>query len=177
MMTPTAALTRYVLDRSTMAAVDRRRDEVRFGFRAAGRNFLLGAAESVQIIDARPVCPLPGTPAWCAGLINLHGFLLPVFDLAGMLDGAARASARYIMVFGQGSRSAGIYIDSLPGAVTLNNAPEPVDPLQNALMEVCTDRQYRLGNQVWLQTSFDRLFTELSLRFQNHGTLKGRASP
>lgn len=177
MMTPTAALTRYVLDRSTMAAAARKRDEVRFGFRAAGWNFLLGAEESVQIIDARPVCQLPGTPGWCAGLINLHGILLPVFDLARLLDGDADGNSRYIMVFGQGSRSAGIYLDSLPGAVTLNNAPEPVGPLQNDLMLACTDRQYRLGNLVWLEMAFDRLFTELSLRFQIHGSPKGRVIP
>lgn len=177
MMTPTAALTRYVLDRSTMAATDRKRDEVRFGFRAAGWNFLLGAAENVQIIDARPVCPLPGTPCWCAGLINLHGILLPVFDLARLPDGGAGGNSRYIMVFGQGSRSAGIYIDSLPGAVTLNQAPEPVGSLNNDLVAACTDRQYRLGNLVWLETAFDRLFTGLSLRFQNHGTPKGRVIP
>jgi len=177
MMTPTAALTRYVLDRSTMAATDRKREEVRFGFRAAGWNFLLGAEESVQIIDARPVCPLPGTPAWCAGLINLHGILLPVFDLARLLEVTAGGKPRYIMVFGKGSRSAGIYIDSLPGAVTLASAPEPVAALHNELVEACTDRQFRLGSLVWLETAFDRLFTALSLRFHNHGTSKGRVIP
>ncbi len=177
MMKPTAALTRYVLDRSTMAVTDRRRDEVRFGFRAAGWNFLLGAEESVQIIDARPVCPIPGTPNWCAGLINLHGILLPVFDLARLLDVNSGGKPRYIMVFGKGSRSAAIYIDSLPGAVTLTNAAEPAGSLPNDLIEACTDRQYRLGGLVWLETAFDRLFTALSLRFHNHGTSRGRAGP
>jgi chemotaxis signal transduction protein len=177
MLTPTAALSRYVLDRRTLSGAERRDAEVRFGFRAGGRSFLLGAGESVQIIDAVPVCPLPGTPAWCAGVINLHGILLPVFDLSKLGDATGAGRSRYIMVFGTGGRSAGIYIDALPGAIALTGAAVPAEALADGVLQSCTVRQFVMDGRVWLETQFDRLFSELSARFQHHAFARGRAGP
>lgn len=47
--------------------------------------YAVGAGYSRRIVQPRPLTRVPGAPAFLPGLINLHGRLAPVIDLARLL--------------------------------------------------------------------------------------------
>ena len=53
---------------------------IRFGFRVGSIGLLVPAGMLSELVDDTEVYPLPTTPAWFHGLINLRGGLVPVFD-------------------------------------------------------------------------------------------------
>lgn len=44
-----------------------------------GRDCIVNLREVAEVIDARPVTPIPGTVAWIEGVINYRGALVPVY--------------------------------------------------------------------------------------------------
>ncbi len=164
MMPPTAALRRFTLDRSRLFE-DRRGGEIaRYGFSVATLSFLLKAGEKVEVIDAVPACPIPNTPQWFAGMINVRGNLLPVFDLKLLLNLDATTPSRWIMIFGQGSAAAGIPIDTLPTAVHAGEAIAEIPTLPE-LLRTCATHVYREGDRHWLEVSFESFFAQLRTKF------------
>lgn len=44
-----------------------------------GRDCVINLREVAEVIDARPVTPIPGTANWIEGVINYRGALVPVY--------------------------------------------------------------------------------------------------
>jgi hypothetical protein len=99
-----------------------------FVFTAAGSSYALDASwiQAVHpLVRARPV---PGTPAWLAGVIDVHGELVPMVDAAMLLSGTATVQrtlgARILLVdtgIGQGGARArfALAVDRVLDAVAL----------------------------------------------------------
>jgi len=99
-----------------------------FVFTAAGSSYALDASwiQAVHpLVRARPV---PGTPAWLAGVIDVHGELVPMVDAAMLLSGTATVQrtlgARVLLVdtgIGQGGARArfALSVDRVLDAVAL----------------------------------------------------------
>ncbi|HTT07917.1 MAG TPA: chemotaxis protein CheW [Gammaproteobacteria bacterium] len=164
MMPPTAALSRFTLDRRRLVEREIKSETIRYGFAVATLSFLLKSGEKVEVIDAIPACPIPNTPQWFAGMINVRGNLLPVFDLKLLLDLELTTPSRWIMIFGQGSAAAGIHIDTLPTAV---HTGEPITPPPAVpeLLRACTTHSYREGETHWIEVSFEAFFAQLRTKF------------
>ncbi len=60
--------------------------EVRYGFRVGSVGLLCNEALYSEVVKSVFVFPIPNTPSWMLGLINLRGSLVPVFDLARYLQ-------------------------------------------------------------------------------------------
>ena len=164
MMPPTAALNRFTLDRSKLVERENKNEILRYGFAVATLSFLLKPGEKVEIIDAVPACPIPNTPQWFAGMINVRGNLLPVFDLKLLLGLEITAPSRWIMIFGHGSAAAGIHIDTLPSAILIGKAGAEVPSLPE-LLRTCATHVYREGDTHWLEVSFESFFAQLRTKF------------
>src|SRR4051812_47873803 len=50
-------------------------------FRLQAREYALPVASVVEVLRMVAVSPLPGSPAWLSGVINLRGHIIPVMDL------------------------------------------------------------------------------------------------
>lgn len=72
-----------------------------------------------EVIAAQPVTSLPGAPRWLAGLTNLRGELVPVIDLAALLQlpNPSRTATNLVVV----TTTAGT------AGITTDGPPEPVD--------------------------------------------------
>lgn len=90
--------------------------------------FCIGDQEySVDIMSVReirgwsPATPLPQTPAYIKGVINLRGAVLPIMDLAERLGlPATRHSERsVIIVVKVGSRMVGLLVDAVSDILTI----------------------------------------------------------
>lgn len=138
-------------------------ERARYGFRAGGIGLLIDPDTVSEVIDPLPVSALPNTPVWLAGLINLRGNLVPVFDLLTLLDLSRSPDdhARRILILGEGERAAGILIDSLPEAPALGRRLNSLPPLPSRLSEHVIDA-YLSQNFVWLEFQHHSFFASLS---------------
>jgi purine-binding chemotaxis protein CheW len=94
-------------------------------------SFHIGEQEfCVDIMSVReirgwaPATPLPQTPAYMRGVINLRGAVLPIMDLAQRLGlPATEPSARsVIIVIKEGERLIGLLVDAVSDILTINPA-------------------------------------------------------
>ncbi|HSR62107.1 MAG TPA: chemotaxis protein CheW, partial [Gammaproteobacteria bacterium] len=59
---------------------------IRYGFRIAGQNLLFEKTVPCEAIQNSLIYPVPNTPVWLSGLINLRGNLIPVIDLSSLIS-------------------------------------------------------------------------------------------
>jgi hypothetical protein len=105
---------------------------MRYGFRVGACGFLIGAGVVSEVVLQPTLYPLPMAPQSLAGLLNLRGNIVPVFDLRRHLNPhAAGADISRVLVLDPGPAAAGFAIDGLPQPVPHDapwvdgGAPEP----------------------------------------------------
>ncbi len=68
---------------------------------AGGARYGVPAVRITEVLPAPGLRPLPGTPAWVAGLFSYHGQVVPVIDIPALLTGRpapALLSTRIVLV-------------------------------------------------------------------------------
>ena len=91
------------------------RIETRQGFCIGSLNLMIGYADGSELTELPAVYRLPSAPQWLLGMANLHGMLIPVFDLARQFGIDRDAPAKpMLLVLAHGADSTGILIDGLP---------------------------------------------------------------
>lgn len=63
-------------------------------FFAAGHEYAISILHVREIAEYRPLTPVPGTPPWIRGVMNLRGTVVPAIDLAAKLGMDATAVTR-----------------------------------------------------------------------------------
>ncbi|TIS86804.1 MAG: purine-binding chemotaxis protein CheW [Mesorhizobium sp.] len=85
-----------------------------------------------EVVPLQKITPLPRTADFVAGIINLRGDLIPVFDLRRLLGLAADASGipSHIIVVGEGQAEFGMTVDELPrvGGISIGTLTAVADP-------------------------------------------------
>ncbi len=111
-----ALLAGFVFEESASAppAEESARQE-RLGFRRGELGLMVRYEEGSELAELPTVHRLPNSPAWFVGMVNLHGRLMPVFDLPRLLGTGVSAQTRpFLMVLGHDASAAGVLIDDLP---------------------------------------------------------------
>jgi len=95
--------------------------QVRQGFRIGDLGLMIRYEHGSELTEMPPVVRLPNAPDWFAGVANLHGMLVPVFDLsryAGLTDTSDTPETNdqrpMLLVLLHGADAAGVVIDGLP---------------------------------------------------------------
>jgi len=89
--------------------------EARQGFRIGELSLMVRYEDGSELTEMPAVFRLPNTPGWFMGVANLHGLLVPVFDLAAFAGvDHSRDARRMLLVLSHGADAAGIVIDGLP---------------------------------------------------------------
>ena len=97
-----------------------------------GQRFAWELAQVREIIPARNVTRLPGSPAWVLGLLNLRGTVLTVTDL-GVRLGLESTGAGTVVVVESEGRALGVRVDAVLSVATAAQAElEPVDAARAA---------------------------------------------
>lgn len=80
-----------------------------------GVEFCLDIKAVREIRGWTPATPVPHSPPYVKGVINLRGAVMPVLDLAARLDlGATEPTSRHVIVVAQcGEQLAGLLVDSV----------------------------------------------------------------
>ena len=89
--------------------------EARQGFRLGELALMVRYEDGSELTEMPPLYRLPNVPSWFLGIANLHGALVPVFDLARWAGVEPQSTARrMLLVLAHGADAAGIVIDGLP---------------------------------------------------------------
>lgn len=115
-------------------------------FTLAGEMYAIETAVVREVLKPRDVTPLPGTPAVLAGIANLRGQIVAVFDLARLfhLNGPPAERPR-VIILGQERIEFGIRADVVHDVarVAIDAVQEPpaslAGPLRAVLRGVCPD--------------------------------------
>lgn len=103
-------------------------------FEIAGQEFCIDIRAVREIRGYSASTPLPHTPAYILGVINLRGAIMPVLDLRDRLGlGRTVASTRHVIVVVQhAERMAGLLVDAVQETFVVDESlmqpPPAVDP-------------------------------------------------
>jgi purine-binding chemotaxis protein CheW len=106
-------------------------------------SFIIGKQEfCVDIMSVReirgwsPATPLPHSPAFVRGVINLRGAVLSIVDLASRLGlPTSEPSARHVIIVAQvGTQVAGLLVDAVTGILTVT--AETIRPTPDVASEM-----------------------------------------
>jgi len=96
------------------------------------------------------------------GLVNLHGRIVPLFDLAALFETEHLArEKRMLLVIGHGNDAAGIVIDGLPRRMPF----EPESRIEPSALPASAASallaSYLAGQDAWLEFDYAKLLDQL----------------
>jgi len=120
-LAPSEALTRFTPPAGALLGPTLAREEqrVRYGFRVSSLGLLIKLDTGSEVVEARAIAAMPNAPRWLAGVMNLRGNPVPVFDLGAALDLARNDESQktMVLVLDKGDAAAGLLIDGMPRVV------------------------------------------------------------
>lgn len=137
----------------------------KLGFHVGNLRFVVSFDDASELSEVVTVYRLPNVPPWFRGLANLHGNLVPVFDVAAMIGSQVKADKdRMLLVLGHGAMAAGMLVNELPTRIRLEAAtaidlPELPDELKD-----CVPKAYLHGHEIWLELQYQRFFEMAAAR-------------
>lgn len=92
-------------------------------FRIGGQEFCIGVMSIREIRGWTVATPLPASPHYMRGVINLRGTVLPIIDLAVRLDfPASEPTARHAIIVAQiGSQMVGLLVEGVSDIFTVTD--------------------------------------------------------
>jgi len=93
-------------------------------FRIGQQEFCVDIMAVREIRGWTPATPLPQTPAFVRGVINLRGAVLPIVDLAARLGlGTVEPTARHVIIVVRiGEQMVGLLVDAVCDILTVTEA-------------------------------------------------------
>jgi twitching motility protein PilI len=137
-------------------------DIVRQAFRIGHMRLLAPFATASELVEMPNVYPLPRMPANLLGLVNLHGRIVPLFDLAALFETQhLPREKRMLLVIGHGDAAAGIVIDGLPRRMVFQPENEIITPALSSAAAGASVATYRLGQDAWFEFNYAQLLDQL----------------
>lgn len=127
-----------------MAAASARAMSRLVAFVVDGQRFALALDAVERALPMLAVTPLPGAPPVVAGVVSLHGQVVPVFDLRRRLGRPAREPALtdHLLVARAGARRVALPVDEVLGVLAVDAAaitpPDAVLPAPERLAGIVT---------------------------------------
>lgn len=91
-------------------------------FRIGEQEFCVDIRSVREIRGWAPATPLPQSPAYVRGVINLRGAVLPIIDLSSRLSlGSAEPSARHVIIVARvGLRTVGLLVEAVSDILSIS---------------------------------------------------------
>jgi twitching motility protein PilI len=135
---------------------------VRQAFRIGSLRLVAPFEAASELVEMPDVYPLPRSPGNLLGLVNLHGRILPLFDLASLLETEHLArERRMVLVFGHSDDAAAIVIDGLPRRMVFLPDARIVQPALPAAVAGACRTAYSSGRDTWLEFDYVQLLDQL----------------
>lgn len=135
---------------------------VRQAFRIGRLGLLTPFWVASELTEMPRLYPLPRMPANLLGLVNLHGRIVPLFDLAALFETQHLSrEKRMVLVFGHSDAAAGVLIDGLPRRMAFAPETQIVPPALPPAAAAVVVASYAEGGDVWYELDFMQLLDQL----------------
>jgi twitching motility protein PilI len=152
----------FELPQVAEAAAPKRQQRWR-GLRFGNLGLLVAHDSGGELLEEVRVYPLPRAPAWCAGLINLRGQLIPAFDLHELLNiTQQRANRQWWLVLGRDADAVAVAIDALPASLIADEGGRIPSIAVPSELRAFAGQAYRIGSELWLEFKYREFFKSLS---------------
>lgn len=93
-------------------------------FQVAGGSYAVPLTPVAQVLRCENLVPLPASPPFIAGLLNLGGEVVPVLDLRSLfgLDPAEPTRRSRVLIAEHNSRKHGLLVDSVQAILALESS-------------------------------------------------------
>jgi len=164
-LAPSAALTRFLAPLGALLGPVQARKEqvVRYGFRVSSLGLLIKPGTGSEVVEARGIAPMPNAPRWLAGVMNLRGNPVPVFDLCAALELPRNDESQksMVLVLDKGEKAAGLLIDGVPRVVS-EGTPIDLPTALPARLAPFAPHAVATGDAVWLEFDHAEFLTNLA---------------
>ena len=144
------------------AAAENPDEIVRQAFRIGRMRLLAPFATASELVEMPNVYPLPRMPANLLGLVNLHGRIVPLFDLTALFETEhLPREKRMLLVIGHGDSAAGIVIDGLPRRMVFQPENEIITPALSSAAAGAVVATYVNGQDAWYEFNYAQLLDQL----------------
>ena len=120
------------------------------GFMVAGQTFAAEMEDVAEILQPPRLTRVPGVRSWVLGVANVRGRLVPVMDLAGLLQLPSKANwrSRRVLVVEDGDHLTGLMVDAVLGLQQFpeedSQMPDGLDPAYAGYISNCYQRDGNL---------------------------------
>ncbi len=136
--------------------------EVRYGYRAGNMRFLVPKDTVSELLHNSKIYHLPNSPRWLVGLINLHGNVIPVVDVASYIgDEISHLQKSNVLAIGRNEAAIGVLIDGMPEAIKESEIITSLSAVPGNLEEYVTTGVYSIGYN-WFEFEIYKLFQKLA---------------
>lgn len=135
----------------------------REGFFIGHLGLMIRYEDGSELSDMPATYRLPNAPDWFIGIANLHGLLVPVFDLAVYLGLEHQQGAKpMLLVLGHGADAAGVLIDGLPRRLRFKPGDRTEGAPVPTVLEACVHQTYWAAEGTWMDLQVPALLSKLS---------------
>ncbi|KRI00598.1 hypothetical protein AO057_12055 [Curvibacter sp. PAE-UM] len=135
----------------------------REGFFIGHLGLMIRYEDGSELSDMPATYRLPNAPDWFIGITNLHGLLVPVFDLAIYLGLEHQQGAKpMLLVLGHGADAAGVLIDGLPMRLRFKPGDRAEGAPVPTVLEACVHQTYWAAERTWMDLQVPVLLSKLS---------------
>lgn len=135
------------------------------GVRIGSYGFVLEPTALFEILESAKVSPIPGITSICKGLVNHHGNVVPVYDLAELAGTKPSVWERErLLILNSGESAVGIILYSLPVQIGTAHRIENLE-ITDIPDIVCrhVSAAYWYDDTYWLILDRESFFAELSV--------------
>ena len=137
-------------------------EQSRQGFRIGEVGLMIHFKEGSELTEMPPLHHLPNTPRWLLGVVNLHGRLIPVFDLLRYLNlERTLETKQMLLVLGHDADAAGFLIDGLPQRLRWTDNEQSEVDLAPRLLEPHVRASCLIDGKVWFDLKLSSLLDAL----------------
>jgi twitching motility protein PilI len=162
-MYKSSVLAQASLSALLMSDVDETYDaSLRYGFQIGNLNLIYDKQIASELVKSSKIYPIPNTPHWMLGLINLRGSLVPVFNLERYFGFETPVDySQLIFVLGKGEKAVAVHLKNYPQLLShltrLDTLPELNPKIQAFIVAA-----YQ-GEKIWLELDKEKFFSTLGV--------------
>ena len=120
------------------------------GFRMGEIGVMIHFDEGSELTEIPALHHLPNAPRWLLGVVNLHGRLIPVFNLLRFLNLEEETdSKRMLLVLGHDADAAGFIIDGLPQRLRWSDTEQSEADLAPKKLEPHVRATCQIDGKLW----------------------------
>lgn len=139
------------------------RPYTRYGYKISSFNFLVPEGTVSEIIQNQNIFPLPNSPLWIEGLINIRGNIVPVMNVDKLLKNLSTEKLTSLLVLNKSydNSSIAILISDLPVSLEVNDSTTSSNHYPELLQDYVMDGFTQKGTD-WVEFKPQELFKKLS---------------